>query len=234
MKLKTYISRITVVAAVFAMVACESDPNSPGVEYMPDMYRSPAVEAYVDYGLDADKIRKSDDEYEMQSRQPVKGTIPRGHMMYPYPDSPEGYEMAGTALTNPIACTDAVMEQGKDLYMKFCSHCHGDKGDGQGTIVARGKFPPPPAYNSAGLKDLPVGKMFHTLQYGKGLMGSHASQLSIAERWTIIHYVQKLQGKEKCEPMAATEGEAAPEEGEAAPAPAAEGDAPADENESHS
>ena len=25
-------------------------------------------------------------------------------------------------------------------------------------------------------------------------MGSHASQLSVEERWTLVHYVQKLQG----------------------------------------
>jgi hypothetical protein len=29
--------------------SCTKDPNSPGYEYMPDMYRSPSVEAYVDY-----------------------------------------------------------------------------------------------------------------------------------------------------------------------------------------
>ena len=32
------------------MSSCTSDPDSPGLEYMPDMYRSPAIEAYVDYG----------------------------------------------------------------------------------------------------------------------------------------------------------------------------------------
>ena len=34
-----------------------------------------------------------------------------------------------------------------------------------------------PSYSDK-LKDLPEGKMYHTLTYGKGLMGSHASQLS--------------------------------------------------------
>ena len=39
--------------AAILLTACVTDPNSPGVEYMPDMYRSPAVEAYVDYGQEA-------------------------------------------------------------------------------------------------------------------------------------------------------------------------------------
>ena len=35
--------------------------------------------------------------------------------------------------------------------------------------------------------------MFHTLNYGKGLMGSHASQLSKEERWKCVMWVQELQ-----------------------------------------
>ena len=35
--------------------------------------------------------------------------------------------------------------------------------------------------------------MFHTLTYGKGLMGSHASQLSQKDRWLVIEYIKVLQ-----------------------------------------
>ncbi|MCF8461657.1 MAG: cytochrome c, partial [Flavobacteriales bacterium] len=31
---------------VVLMSSCTTDPNSPGVEYMPDMYRSPSYETY--------------------------------------------------------------------------------------------------------------------------------------------------------------------------------------------
>jgi hypothetical protein len=43
------------------------------------------------------------------------------------------------------------------------------------------------------LKDLEEGKMYHTLQYGKGLMGSHASQLNQKERWQVLEWVKCLQ-----------------------------------------
>ena len=36
--------------------SCQADPNSPGMEYMPDMYRSPSIEAYVDYGLVKERL----------------------------------------------------------------------------------------------------------------------------------------------------------------------------------
>jgi hypothetical protein len=39
---------IAVIGAGF-MASCVGDPNSPGLEYMPDMYRSPAIESYWDY-----------------------------------------------------------------------------------------------------------------------------------------------------------------------------------------
>jgi hypothetical protein len=43
------------------------------------------------------------------------------------------------------------------------------------------------------LKDLQEGKMFHTLTYGKGLMGQHASQLNQLQRWQVLEYVKCLQ-----------------------------------------
>ena len=36
--------------------------------------------------------------------------------------------------------------------------------------------------------------------YGKGMMGSHASQLSKEERWKVIRYVQTLQGPKETAP----------------------------------
>jgi mono/diheme cytochrome c family protein len=177
-----------------AIMSCRQDPLSPGVEYMPDMYRTPARKAYVNY----------DFPDSMMARMPVAGTIPYSespdgrydNLPYPFPNTAEGYEAAGSQLKNPVALTDFTLDEGKILYGKYCIMCHGDNGQGDGTLVQRDKFPPPPAYNGAQLKDLPEGKMFHTVTYGKGLMGSHASQLSKTERWKIIHYVQKLQRQE--------------------------------------
>ncbi len=195
MNLKTYFKSAALVIVVATMTGCsESNPNSPGVEYMPDMYRSPAIEAYVDYGVVGDDV-KPDSLVGISARKPVNGTIPRGFTPYPYPNTFDGYEAAGLNLKNPYPFSEERLANGKEVYGMFCKHCHGDKGDGQGSIVAAGKFPPPPAYNGA-LKDLPEGKMYHTLQYGKGLMGSHASQLTQEERWNVVYYVQKLQGKE--------------------------------------
>lgn len=194
--------------------SCQSDPNSPGVEYMPDMYRSPAVEAYVDYGLVrerlVDSLRK-----ENPSLVPPNGTVPysanvlndityehgapfgfdKSHGLYGFDFDSTGYDDAASDV-NPIAYNDAVKKEGKVLYGQFCIHCHGAKGDGQGSVVANsnGAYPPPPSYTNQ-LKDKPAGQIFFSMTYGKGLMGSHASQLTKEERWKVVYHVQTLQGK---------------------------------------
>ena len=201
------------------MVSCVGDSNSPGLEYMPDMYRSPAVEAYVDYG----EVRGVYNEEahalieEKFSFTPPVGTIPyqgsneNGSVMMPYQhgaplnaDKTHGLygvrqDTAGAANAsldvNPIPFSDDVLKEGEVLYSRFCIHCHGESGAGDGGVPATGKFPPPTAYNGP-LKDKTAGDIFYTITYGKGAMGSHASQLNKVERWKVVYYVQKLQGKD--------------------------------------
>lgn len=170
------------MAVVF--MSCE-DPNSPGVEYMPDMYRSPSLEAYAENDFWTDS---------MATRKPVDKTIPRGYMPFEYPNSPEGYEMAGEQLKNPIPYSEEVVGEGKAVYEKFCIQCHGKEGKGDGPVAQNPRWPgPPPAYDGR-IKDLPEGKIFYSIHYGKNLMGSHAAQISQEDRWKLVYYVQKLQG----------------------------------------
>ena len=178
------------VAALFASCSWD-DKSKPGYEFMPDMYRSPSYETYSPNPLFADSST---------ARQPVSGTIARGNyiftdydrLSYPYADSPEGYEEAGAKLKNPFPVTPESMAEGKILYQNYCVHCHAANGDGNGPVV-QNNGPRPPAYNSDQLKDLPEGKMYHTITYGKNMMGSHASQVTPTQRWKIIMYIQTLQ-----------------------------------------
>lgn len=163
----------------------KKDVNSPGFEFMPDMYRSPSVEYYGIHVVNGDTL--------YNAMLPVKGTIARGYMPYVYANTGEGYEQAGLYLKNPIAYSEQAEKEGEVLYGKFCVHCHGATGAGDGKVG--GKLPgAPPAYNSGSLKNLPEGKIFHSITYGKGLMGNHASILTQEERWKLVYYVQKLQG----------------------------------------
>lgn len=191
--------------AIAVFTSCKSDTNAPGVEYMPDMYRSPALEAYVDYGNSKvmDLTQPAKDAMgvvSVLSRKPPVGTIPfqsnpemaRFVMPYPLNNTPEDYERSATEIKSPILATKANIERGKDLYTKMCTHCHGAEGHGDGAISKNGHIAGIPDYATK-LKDLPEGKMYHSITYGKGLMGQHASQLTQLDRWQVIEYVKLLQ-----------------------------------------
>ncbi len=214
------------VPVMVALLASCGDPQSPGLEYMPDMYRGPAVEAYVDYGQDPFYFGDSLAQVQRNTpswRTPPAGTIPFAadealaayNFPYPYGNDTAGYGRAGRELHSPIAMTLATVDQGKVIFDKFCVHCHGATGMGDGSVVAIGGHPPPMAF-SGPLKDLPEGRMYHTLIHGKGMMGSHASQLDPQERWLVIQFVKYLQngGRMTRETAPAMAG------GAAAPAPA--------------
>ncbi len=194
-RMKRYSLSLSTLALTSLMItSCGSDPQSPGIEYMPDMYRSPALEPYAENNK---QIEGANFEDNMQALKPAEGSISRGYLPYGIPNTVEGYEMAGELLKDPYPLTEEIIAEGKVIYTKFCWHCHGDKGMGDGPTVTAGGHPPPPAYNSAALKNLPEGKMFHTITYGKNLMGAHSSQLNVEERWKVIRYVQTLQGPQE-------------------------------------
>ncbi|MEN2992531.1 MAG: cytochrome c [Bacteroidia bacterium] len=174
------------------LVGCAAtDPRDPGIEYASQMYHSIPLEPYaqVDYFPYA-----SDGKH---LREPVAGTVPRGKVdfIYPFPNTNEGYEEAGKKLKNPLPPTPENVAEGKRLYSLYCIHCHGEKGNGRGILVESGKYPAVPSYYGPQLKDLPEGKMFHSITYGKNLMGSHAAQLTPTERWQVILYVQQLRAE---------------------------------------
>ena len=73
-------------------------------------------------------------------------------------------------------------------------HCHGPKGQGKGSLIQKELFLKPPAYSAGDTKNLSAGEIYYTIFYGKGMMGSHASQIVEEKRWKIVQYVQTLQG----------------------------------------
>lgn len=204
MKKVIYLSFFGLLLGI-AVQSCKSDPNSPGYEYMPDMYRSPAIEPYqeVDYTANG-----------LSARKPADNTISMNEVPYAYPNNNEGYEAAGMNLKNPLPFSEDMIAEGKLVFSNFCIHCHGKEGEGNGSVPENSEYPNPPSYKGA-LKDLPAGKIFHSIHYGKNLMGSHASQISKEDRWKLVHYVQYLQDKDR--KMASLNGgteEVATEEGQ--------------------
>lgn len=220
---------------VTLLTSCSTDPDSPGTEYMPDMYRSPAIETYVDYG----EIRGRENK-ELKTKQSArltpKYTIPyvgtdSSHVQMMLPNkrkggaawqeshglygwdlvAESGYDLARLDTINPLTMNaenaSSILKKGEQLYASMCMHCHGEKGDGNGTMIQSGAYGDlgvVPAYKS--LDTLSEGKIFHSIYYGKGYMGAHGSLLNKKEIWTLVHYVRQFQrdGYGKFEDVAET------------------------------
>ena len=167
----------------------------PGYEYMPDMYRSPSYETYSENPLFKNNST---------AREPVSGTIARGHMPFEYQNTLEDYLKAGENLTSPLSKTDLHLAEGEALYGMFCAHCHGENGDGQGSVT-HPVYSAVPSYNDniqirrtgSTMSELKDGHIYHAITYGLNAMGPHASQISPEERWKIIMFVNNLQKQDK-------------------------------------
>jgi len=214
----SYVS-MAALAGVMTFSSCSSDSDSPGLEYMPDMYRSPSIETYVDYG-EVRGRENTDLKMTQSALTPPNSTIPYYGtdseyvmMMLPYKHKANkgadltgglfgymlsdslgfDYELAANDI-NPIILTEAntkeVLDRGKHLYGINCQHCHGEKGDGNGPMVESGAYSGVPNYKNLTIKP---GQMFYSITYGKGLMGAHSMILNKKEIWTLVHYIQKLQ-----------------------------------------
>lgn len=190
--------------ASILMMSCSRNPDSPGYEYMPDMYRSQAVEAYVDYGLIKD-VEHEDLKNTMSARKPAMGSIPfnadpeMAEVMMPYSitNTEDGYNASkGNAIPMKYVSNEetakAYAEEGKVLFGYFCSHCHGKTGKGDGAVITYGEYNAPMPYDG-GYKDRTLGQIFHVITYGKGAMGPHGSQLNKDERWKVALHVRTLQ-----------------------------------------
>jgi len=212
------------IAAVSTVMlgSCESDPDSAGLEYMPDMYRSPAVEPYVDYG----HIRENENvnaKMRLSAMTPAFGTVPyygtdsiEVALMLPYHRKAnqafrETHGMFGEDLAGPNEDTylDAAADnnpmalpEGEDELKAFFSsaktlynnNCAHCHGEkGDGNGPMVENEKFAGVPDYANLNELSDGQMFYSIYYGKGTMGSHRSQINKKEIWTIVHYIRSLQ-----------------------------------------
>lgn len=125
------------------------------------------------------------------SRQPVEGTVPRGHLR---PDAVfhTGKDTGEFVSAFPLDVDVEVIRRGRQRYDIFCAPCHGRLGDGQGMVVRRG-FKKPNSFHRDPLKSQPVGYYFDAMTNGFGQMPSYSSQIPARDRWAITAYIRTLQ-----------------------------------------
>ena len=195
----TCIATLTFVGLLAAGTSCKRGHDNTGVEYAPQMYDAVGYEPYR-------QIRPNTINPEgLNMRLPAQGTVARpnyrettengssnvatGLLTYNIPADSIG--MSERVLTNPIPDSDKTLAEGKILYDRYCSHCHGAAGKGDGAVGK--EYKGVPNYSADAYKTMNDGHIYHVITHGKGRMWPHGSQITPDDRWKIVQYVHKLQ-----------------------------------------
>jgi len=175
--------KLALIFGVAIVATSCQDDSVPNYQYMPNMYESVGYEAYSE----ADFLPN-----QSEAMLPPANTINRGWLPYEIENSPEGKELARLQ-SSPLdsMSVEKNLAKGGQLYTIYCAICHGDKGDGQGTLVKREKILGVPSYADP-VRNLTVGSTYYTIHYGLNSMGSYASQMNTEEMWQVSEYVMKL------------------------------------------
>jgi mono/diheme cytochrome c family protein len=192
---------VLLAGVVAGLMSCGSDPNDSGTEFAPNMYHSVGYEPMSQSKGDSNTINP----LGLNMRVPVTGTVARKR--YTGTDSiqqaflaqemiaksipNDSISYSEKSLYNPIAATPENIEAGKEQYERFCQHCHGETGKGDGLVAKQYKGVP--VYSSDALKTMNDGHIYHVITHGKGRMWPHGSQISSQNRWKIVLYVHELQ-----------------------------------------
>jgi mono/diheme cytochrome c family protein len=171
------------IGVLLVNVALRPDPQTPNVEFLPEMVRTARYNAYSPH---PDLPNRS------TLQAPVAGTIARSQLPLHYAASPADALRAAAELTSPVRPDAKTLERGRFVYQNFCQVCHGPGGSGNGPVAMRG-FPAPPSLLAERALQMKDGQMFHIVTYGQGNMASYAAQLSREDRWRAIAFIRQLQ-----------------------------------------
>ena len=190
-------------AATVGFISCSDVRRSPGRVYMPDMAYSRAYETYALTEEQKAELAKQGIHF---SNTPVPGTIKRGvDYSFRIPKDVVGdstHYIASKQVKSPIDSLDSgAMLESERLYLINCGICHGTALDGNGPLYKDGAGPfvakPRALVGDPITENMPDGQMFYSVTYGKGAMGSYASQLNSTQRWMVIHYIKAKQAEKK-------------------------------------
>ena len=176
--------RLALLPLLALAVGCRAGGDRPGYTFLPDMLRSVPYDAY-----DRNPVLGHGQTLQL----PPEGTVPVEGGAFPYGPGPEEARRAGAELQNPISDTPEALRRVQQVFETICAVCHGPQGAGDGPII--GRFPNPPALTAEHARSLPDGQIYHIITRGQVIMPSHAAQVLPEDRWRVILYLRRLQGK---------------------------------------
>lgn len=99
------------------------------------------------------------------------------------------------ARTNPVAATEAVMNDAMAHYADHCATCHANDGSGR-TAIGQGLYPKAPDMRTADTQSLTDGELFSVIEHGIRLTGmpgwSNGTPEGERESWGLVHFIRRL------------------------------------------
>jgi len=93
-------------------------------------------------------------------------------------------------LTNPVAASKEVLDQGRGLFDTYCTVCHGADGRSLGPV---GKYFNKVAdLSSPQIQEYTDGLIYSVIREGGFNMPGYAETVSAQERWALVHFVRSL------------------------------------------
>jgi len=130
----------------------------------------------------------TDDGYDTyEAHMPV---MPAGSVSFSE-DLPALKMMGPAALRNPLQATPPVVAQGRRGYGYFCSHCHGPRGEGHGT-VGQSFAPLPTDLRSERVQRQDDGDLFFKIGFGFKRHPNLSHTMLEDDIWSVIHFMRQM------------------------------------------
>ena len=115
------------------------------------------------------------------------GSVPRGGELR----IPKEEREAAAQRRNPIAATPASVQKCAELFVIYCTPCHGARGKGDGLVAA--KFVPAADLSNVDLQKARTDGYWQSyLSVGGAVMPSYGEALSAEERWHVVNFLRTL------------------------------------------
>ncbi len=193
---------LAIVAALAVLSGCSDEKGSRGIDYMPDMYVSPAEKSqYANAVVLGGEKKDERVERPLMAKAeggvihhvpvmltPPEGTISRDFVPYPLA-ADQG--PAAKNYANPYLPTTDVLKRGQKYFNITCAVCHGNDGNAANGYVAK-QFSGVLSLNGPNLNLLSDGEIYHIVTHGRARMPNYRAQLLPADRWAVVIYVRAL------------------------------------------
>ena len=99
------------------------------------------------------------------------------------------------APTNPVPADETSIARGAQLFVTNCVMCHGQTGQGTGTIAAFLIKKKPADLTSKLVQSKNDGTIFLIISNGFGFMPAMNENFMVRERWDLVNYVRTLKAQ---------------------------------------